>query len=114
MGATCSFAKGKGWPVTTHHTVRSAASITPPVLAKMSAAPELRPRGWSIGSSRSARKSIPAWVIMRPNSRVVSTASTSCTPLAFISGRWASNFFAVHGITATTTMSPGFRPIFWA
>ena len=35
-------------------------------------------------------------------------------PLEFISGRCASNFFAVHGMTDTTTISSGLRPIFSA
>ena len=57
---------------------------------------------------------MPACLIMRPSSRVVSTTSTSRTPLAFISGRWASNFLAVQGMTETTKMSSGFLPIFSA
>ncbi len=45
---------------------------------------------------------------------MVSTMSTSRTPLSFISGRAASYFLAVHGMTETTTMSSGFTPIFSA
>ena len=48
---------------------------------------------------------------MAPSSLVVRTKSTSVTPLAFISGRWASNFFAVQGMIETTTMFSGFTPI---
>ena len=72
--------------MTISYTVRSAASMTPPVLAKMSAAPEDAPRMLSICPSGSAVKSMPAWRIMRPSSRVVSTTSTSRAPLAYISG----------------------------
>jgi len=54
---------------------------------------------------------MPAWVIIAPSSRVVRTMSTSRTPLAVISGRAASNFFAVQGMTETTTMSSGLTPI---
>ncbi len=50
-----------------------------------------------------------AWIIL-PNSRVVSTTSTSRTPLASISGRWHSNFFAVQGMIETTKMSSGRLP----
>ena len=57
---------------------------------------------------------MPACWIMRPSSRVVSTTSTSRTPLAFISGRCASYFLAVQGMTETTKMSSGFLPIFSA
>ena len=57
---------------------------------------------------------MPACLIIAPSSRVVSTTSTSRTPLAFISGRAASNFLAVQGMTETTTMSSGFTPIFSA
>ena len=45
---------------------------------------------------------------------MVSTTSTSRTPLSFISGRCASNFLAVQGMTETTKMSSGFMPIFSA
>jgi len=111
IGSTCRSGNGKGVSVTISHTVRSAASMTPPVLAKMSAAPVEMPSGASIFSSGSARKSMPAWVIIAPSSRVVRTMSTSRTPLAVISGRAASNFFAVQGMTETTTMSSGLTPI---
>ncbi len=50
-----------------------------------------------------------AWIIL-PNSRVVSTTSTSRTPLAVISGRWHSYFFAVQGMIETTKMSSGRLP----
>ena len=68
----------------------------------------------SIFPSGRFAKSSPAMVIMRPSSRVVRTTSTSRTPLAFISGRCASYFFAVQGITETTKMSSGRLPIFSA
>ncbi len=47
--------------------------MTPPVLAKMSAAPEDSPSGASILSSGSDRKSMPAAWIIWASSRVVST-----------------------------------------
>ena len=110
MGATCRFSNGNGLPVTISYAVRSAASITPPVTAKMSAAPVDKPSGRSILSSGRAAKLMPACLIMRASSRVVSTMSTSWNPLSAISGRAHSNFFAVQGMTETTTMSLGFMP----
>ena len=68
----------------------------------------------SIFSSGRPLKSMPACWIMRPSSRVVSTTSTSRTPLEFISGLCDSYFFAVQGMTETTKMSSGFFPIFSA
>ena len=114
MGSTCRLGKGNGVSVTISHAVRRAASMTPPVLAKMSAAPVLMPSGASICSSGRLRKSMPACLMNAPSSRVVSTMSTSWTPLSFISGRAASYFLAVQGMTETTTMSSGFTPIFSA
>ena len=52
--------------------------------------------------------------IMRASSRVVRETSTVRMPLTTISGRWASNFLEVHGITATTTMFAGSMPVFSA
>ncbi len=114
MGATCRLGNGNGVSVTISYAVRRAASMTPPVLAKMSAAPVVMPSGASIFSSGRLRKSMPACLIIAPSSRVVSTMSTSRTPLSVISGRAASNFLAVQGMTETTTMSSGFTPIFSA
>ena len=115
MGVTCRFSKGSSRPVTSSHTVRRAASITPPVTPKMSAAPVDRPSGASNVPSGSARRSMPADLIIRASSRVVSTASTSGTPSRLeSSGRWISYFLAVQGMTETTKRSFGSTPSFSA
>ena len=58
---------------------------------------------------------MPAWVIIRANSRVVRDTSTGIQPLAIrCSSRWTSYFLAVQGMMDTTTMSWGLIPIFSA
>ena len=52
----------------------------------------------------------PDWRIIWMISCVVMTMSTSCMPSVLISGRIASNFFAVHGMMDTITRSSRFTP----
>mmetsp|Transcript_10557 Transcript_10557/g.35821 ORF Transcript_10557/g.35821 Transcript_10557/m.35821 type:complete len:229 (+) Transcript_10557:90-776(+) len=82
--------------------VRSAASITPPLAPKITAAPVDSPRGESNCASlgRDA-KGMRRWRIMRASSRVVMAASTSPR----MPGRTASSFLAVQGMTDTTNGS---------
>ena len=112
MGSTCRLGKGNGVCVTISQTVRRAASMTPPVVAKMSAAPVLMPSGASIFSSGRLRKSMPACLIMRAEltrgEHDVDVLRRRCRSSRAAA---ASNFLAVHGMTETTTMSSGFTPI---
>ena len=88
--------------------MRRADSMTPPEAAKMSPEPVGAPKGLSNSSSGRLAKSMPKICIMRLSCRVVITASTSATPVSEeSSGRCASNFLAVQGMTETTKMSLG-------
>ena len=97
-------------PVSLSQTVRRAASMTPPVVPKIAPAPEAVPSGLSKSVSGSWPKERPTYLMSLMSSRVVSTMSTSCRPSRPISGRAASNFFAVQGMTDTVTMSLGSMP----
>ena len=94
--------------------MRSAASMTPPVAPKMTAAPVLSPIKLSKSPSGRRVKLMLASLIMRASSRVVMTTSTSARPLWPSSGRAASNFLAVQGMTETTAISLGSMPAFSA
>ena len=83
---------------------RRTASVTPPDTPKITPAPEDKPNGISIASHGICAKSIPASLIMRITSVVVSTKSTSCSPSVLCSGRRISAFLAVHGMIDTTTV----------
>ena len=86
--------------------------MTPPEAPKMVAAPVEMPSISSNSPSGRASKSRPAWVIMRPSSRVVRDTSTGMQPLGSrCSSRRTSYFLAVQGMTDTTTMSWGSMPI---
>ena len=101
-------------PVSRSAAVRRAASITPPVAPKMTAAPVETPMASSNFSSGRRLKFSWAFLIRRASSRVVMEMSTSGTPLASSFSRPISNFLAVQGMTDTHTMSWGSRPIFCA
>lgn len=96
--------------VTSSMTVRSAASITPPVAPKMTPEPDAVPNGSSKSRSGRSGRWMPYSRIIRPSSRVVSEMSTSRWPESAISGRVVSNFLAVHGIRETDTTSAGSIP----
>ncbi len=78
-----------------------AASITPPLAPKSLPAVVRWPKGVSAVSVGMSARLRPCMRINWANSRVVSTASTSASPSRPISGRPASNFFAVQGMTLT-------------
>ncbi len=78
-----------------------AASITPPLAPNSLPAVVRSPKGVSAVSGGSCARSSPRMRISRANSRVVSTASMSGRPSWAISGRAASNFFAVQGMMLT-------------
>jgi len=58
-------------PVTSSMTVRSAASITPPVAPKMTPEPVAVPNGSSKSDFGTFGRSIPACLSILPSSRVV-------------------------------------------
>ncbi|OPZ47159.1 MAG: hypothetical protein BWY92_01844 [Firmicutes bacterium ADurb.BinA052] len=89
---------------------RSTASATPPLFPKIMPAPVDTPRGRSKGAMGSLSKSTPVSRIIRANSCVVRTASTSGLPSTANSGREASNFLAVHGMIDTTYSDSGSTP----
>ena len=98
-------------PVSCSTTVRRAASMTPPEAPKMAAAPVETPSMGSNAPSGRCSKSRPAWVIMRPSSRVVRDTSTGMQPLGSrCSSRSTSYFLAVQGMMDTTKMSWGSMP----
>ena len=114
-------------PVINSYAVLRAASITPPVLPNMAAAPVYFPSNVSGPSSGSLVMSIPAILSSFANSLVVITMSTSgnfgvssgMCPFSFnhsqalhISSLALSNFLAVHGIIETTTTFLGSIPSF--
>ena len=77
--------------------------MTPPVTPKIVPAPVYSPSSLSAGSSGSEAKSMPAALIMRASSRVVSTTSVSWVPVALMnSSRAISCFFAVQGMIEVT------------
>ena len=79
---------------------RATASATPPVVPKITAAPEPKPKGISgARPSRSAKRMPDSWIMVM-TSWVVSTRSTSGRPSRANSGRAASIFFAVQGMIA--------------
>jgi len=98
------------WPVTSSSTVRSAASMTPPVAPKMMPEPDAVPNGSSKSLGGMSGRYSPNCRVMTASSRAVSTWSTSANPESVISGRPASNFFAVQGMRATDTTSAGSTP----
>ena len=85
-------------PVTFSYAVRTAASITPPVVPKITAAPVDSPNGLSNSASSKLSKSILACLISAASSLVESVISTSFSN----SGLSASYFLARHGIIETT------------
>ena len=84
------------------YAVRTAASITPPVVPKMTPAPVDSPSGRSKSLSSSSSKFMLAKRIMWASSRVVIEMFTSGSPSLPNSGRAASDFFATQGMTDTT------------
>ena len=89
-----------------------AASITPPDAPKMAPAPLYSLiSGSSNADGSSAARSTPSRRSRRANSRMVSTTSTSGTPLRPSCGRAASCFFAVQGMTDTTRTRAGSMPM---
>jgi len=78
-----------------------AAYFYPPDAPKILPAEVRSPKGVSAASGGSDDRSRPCIRISSASSRVVNTASMSCSPSRPISGRPASNFFAVHGMMAT-------------
>ena len=81
-------------------TRRATASATPPVVPKITAAPVPMPKGISGDSPSSSANRMPDSLIMVMISWVVSTRSTSGFPSCWNSGRLASIFLAVQGMTA--------------
>ena len=79
---------------------RATASATPPVVPKITAAPEPKPKGISGARPSSSRKRMPDSWIMVMTSWVVRTRSTSGRPSWANSGRAASIFLAVQGMMA--------------
>ena len=71
--AGIKFISGSGLPVTTSYAVRNAASITPPVAPKITAAPVDSPSGLSNSSDGSAANRTPDSLNIRASSRVVRT-----------------------------------------
>ena len=88
--------------------------MTPPVTPKIVPAPEDMPSGLSKPSPRMLTKSMPADLIIQASSRVVRTMSVSVRPFVSSSGRAASDFLAVQGITATLRIFCGSIFIFSA
>ncbi|CDC75943.1 unknown [Candidatus Colimorpha enterica] len=101
-------------PVSQSLAVRRAASITPPVAPKITAAPVSSPSGESNSSSGREVNLRPARSIILASSRVVIAMSTSGYPDALWSSLPISNFFAVQGMTDTETISFGSIPAFSA
>ena len=92
-------------PVSVSTAVLSAASITPPVTPKITAAPVPIPSGTSnFAFGFMASSWISASFSIFASSFVVITISTSGTPAPHSSSLVISNFFAVHGITDTITI----------
>ena len=65
--------RSSGLPVAFSTTVRSAASMTPPVAPKMAPAPVASPSGLSNGLSGRSRKVRPTYLMSLMSSRVVRT-----------------------------------------
>ena len=116
MPRTAVKASGSGFlPVMKKCAERSAASITPPVAPKTTAAPVDEPRGLS--NSSSGRYFGSMWFArsMMFSSRVVMLTSTSGSPSAsFIVGSSHSLFLATHGMMETMKSRLGSMPIFSA
>ncbi len=76
--------------------------MTPPVAPNITPAPVFGPNGLSGSESGRFKRSMPACLIIRASSRVVSVTSTSCWPEEYmVLSRWFSNFFAVQGMIDT-------------
>ena len=116
MPRTAVNASGSGFlPVTKKYAERSAASITPPVAPKTTAAPVAEPSGLSNSSSGRYFGSMWFARIMILSSRVVMLTSTSGSPASFfIVGSSHSLFFATQGMMETTNRRFASMPAFSA
>mmetsp|Transcript_41736 Transcript_41736/g.124837 ORF Transcript_41736/g.124837 Transcript_41736/m.124837 type:complete len:247 (+) Transcript_41736:580-1320(+) len=101
-----------GLPSTSSTTVRSAASITPPVVPNSCAPPLPVPSGSSNSDSSSVVRSMPASASIAAISTVVTTWSTSRPSAAAVlpSGRSASLCLRTHGISEHDSTRLGSTP----